>query len=142
MRCYTLAMPNCGYCDKALLSSSRKYCSNKCQGDSRYQQYIAEWKQGRKTGWRGLQAKNMSAHLVRYLHDKYANMCGTCGWSVQHPTTGRVPLEIDHIDGNADNNSEANLRLLCPNCHALTTNYRNLNKGQGRDWRRLKYLKV
>jgi hypothetical protein len=35
-----------------------------------------------------------------------------------------IPLEIHHINGvNTDNRIE-NLRLLCPNCHALTDHYR------------------
>lgn len=39
-----------------------------------------------------------------------------------------IPLEIDHINGiNTDNRLE-NIRLLCPNCHALTPNYRGKNK--------------
>lgn len=39
-----------------------------------------------------------------------------------------IPLEVHHIDGNNMNNSLENLRLLCPNCHALTDNYRTKNK--------------
>ncbi len=42
-------------------------------------------------------------------------------------------LEIDHIDGNSDNNSEENLRLVCPNCHSLTSTYRGTNRGNGRN---------
>ena len=30
-------------------------------------------------------------------------------------------------DGDATNNSEDNLQLLCPNCHSLTENYGRLN---------------
>ena len=30
------------------------------------------------------------------------------------------------------NNNEDNLELLCPNCHALTENYGNLNKNSKR----------
>lgn len=41
---------------------------------------------------------------------------------------GQIPLELDHIDGNNQNNKLNNLRLLCPNCHALTTTYRGKNK--------------
>lgn len=42
-----------------------------------------------------------------------------------------IPLELHHIDGNNSNNFLENLQLLCPNCHALTENYRgrkNKNK--------------
>jgi hypothetical protein len=39
-----------------------------------------------------------------------------------------IPLELDHINGNPEDNSLCNLRLLCPNCHALTPNYRGKNK--------------
>lgn len=39
-----------------------------------------------------------------------------------------IPLELDHIDGNNQNNNLDNLRLLCPNCHALTDTYRGRNK--------------
>jgi 5-methylcytosine-specific restriction endonuclease McrA len=38
-----------------------------------------------------------------------------------------IPLELDHIDGDSSNNELSNLRLLCPNCHALTTTYRGRN---------------
>jgi hypothetical protein len=38
-----------------------------------------------------------------------------------------IPLELDHIDGDHENNNLCNLRLLCPNCHALTPNYRGKN---------------
>jgi len=39
-----------------------------------------------------------------------------------------IPLELHHIDGNHDNNNLSNLTLLCPNCHALTDNYRGKNR--------------
>lgn len=38
-----------------------------------------------------------------------------------------IPLEVHHKDGNKDNNELDNLKLLCPNCHALTDNYRGKN---------------
>lgn len=36
-------------------------------------------------------------------------------------------LELDHIDGNKDNNSLENLRFLCPNCHSQTDTYSGKN---------------
>jgi predicted HNH restriction endonuclease len=90
---------------------------------------------------RGIVARNISKHLKRYLIEHYGEACSQCGWHLKHPVSDRVPLEIDHIDGDAENNQENNLRLICPNCHSLTPNFRNLNKGKGRTWRSLKYIK-
>jgi hypothetical protein len=102
---------------------------------------VEQWKDGRVDGNIGISARNISAHLRRYLLEKFGNKCSKCGWCKKHPITGTVPLEIDHVDGNAENNKEDNLRLLCPNCHALTPFYKNLNKGSGRKWRMVKYIK-
>jgi hypothetical protein len=38
-----------------------------------------------------------------------------------------IPLELDHVNGRRDDNRLANLRLLCPNCHAQTPTYRGRN---------------
>ncbi len=85
----------------------------------------------------GLKADEaLSDHVRRYLIEKYGERCGKCGWREHNPFTSQVPLTVHHIDGNWSNNCEENLILLCPNCHALTENYMNLNKGKGRTYRR------
>lgn len=132
------------YCKNCIKQNARQnytYCSNQCQLDYQHDIYIKKWKSGEVSGERGINAKNISQHVRKYLVDKYGNRCSQCSWSETNETTGLVPLEIDHINGNAENNTEANLRLVCPNCHALTANFRNLNKGMGRSWRKLKYNK-
>jgi hypothetical protein len=52
--------------------------------------------------------------------------CESCGLS---EWLGKpIALELNHIDGNHLNNNLGNLNILCPNCHAQTSNYRGLNK--------------
>lgn len=50
-----------------------------------------------------------------------------------------ITLEIDHIDGNYNNNIFSNLRLLCRNCHGQTPTYGSKNRGNGRYLRRMRY---
>jgi len=49
----------------------------------------------------------------------HCEQCGLSEWQGQ-----AIPLEIHHINGNNTDNCIENLKLLCPNCHALTNNYR------------------
>lgn len=39
----------------------------------------------------------------------------------------KIPLELEHKDGNSSNHILSNLTLLCPNCHAQTSTYRGRN---------------
>jgi 5-methylcytosine-specific restriction endonuclease McrA len=97
-----------------------------------YTKYITLWKAGHVDGSRG--KVGVSKHVRRYLFEKYDNKCAVCGWCETHPITGEVPLEVHHISGHA--NTESNLILLCPNCHSLTGTYRGRNKGHGRTTRK------
>ena len=42
-----------------------------------------------------------------------------------------IPLEVHHLDGKELNSELNNLILLCPNCHALTDDYRGRNINSG-----------
>ena len=133
---YTIDMKHCKQCETAITTRQEFYCSNRCQIDYQYQKHILAWKADSDKGIGGRVTKNVSKHIKRYLFETTKEKCSLCKWSKCHPTTGKIPLEVDHIDGNAENNHINNLRLLCPNCHALTPHFRNLNKGNGRKWRR------
>lgn len=143
-RCYRHIMASrfCVYCDKELKERHKiKFCSNKCQREQEYQAFISLWKAGIKTGGIGVQVRSVSGYIRRYLLRKSGKRCSLCRWGKVHSITRKVPLEIDHIDGNSENNTEENLRLICPNCHSLTMHFKNLNKGKGRKWRMKKYIR-
>ena len=97
------------------------------------------WNKGRIIGPR----KHIKSYLIknstmqsfklkkRLLSDKlFEHKCYNCdknSWLNQ-----TIPLELHHIDGDNSNNTLSNLTLLCPNCHALTDNYRGKNKNKNK----------
>lgn len=125
------AIKKCENCSSILKPTSKKYCSRKCQIDNEYKIYIQKWLDGEVDGGKGNWGK-VSSHIRRYLMEKHSNSCSVCGWSEINPFTKSIPLEVEHIDGNAMNHKEENLTLLCPNCHSLTATYRGANIGNGR----------
>lgn len=106
------------------------YCSNKCQREFQFTEYIRKWKSGLVNGLCGKYA--VSKHIRKFLMEKHNYRCSRCGWGEINPFTKTVPLEVHHKDGDYTNNDETNLELLCPNCHSLTSNYKAANKGKGR----------
>jgi hypothetical protein len=107
-----------------------RYCSIACAHGHRYRcRAEAFFIEGGAHGYVSPQ------FLARVLRDYYGERCLRCGWSARHAKTGKVPIEVEHIDGNWENNRLTNLTLLCPNCHALTPTYRALNRGRGRAYR-------
>ena len=91
-----------------------------------------------KTGKNGYQlgyigkTKQLANAIRKYMLLKTNNSCESCGWNKLHPKDNKPLVEIDHIDGNAENCIETNLRVLCPNCHSMTTTFRARNKNSAR----------
>jgi hypothetical protein len=68
--------------------------------------------------------------------------CSLRGWKEKHSIPGKVPLKVDHINGNTEENSEPNLSLICPNSHVLNLTFRNINTGKDRAWRTMQKIKA
>lgn len=73
-----------------------------------------------------IQSFKLKNRLIKegYL-ESICSHCGLAEW-LGKP----IPVELDHINGNNKDNRIKNLRLLCPNCHALTSTYRSKNRSR------------
>jgi len=126
-------------CDEPVKEGATLYCSNACQATFQYVRWIGKWLAGDVSG--GV-LQGASRLIRRYLIDRDGEQCSECCWSMVNVKTGTCPIEIEHVDGNSENNAPWNVKLLCPNCHSLTSTYRALNRGNGRQWRRERYMKI
>lgn len=128
----------CLNCGKELTGtkSRNKYCDASCQQDYEQKQYIEKWQNGEENGRKG--AYQISAYVRSFMLKKVNYKCEKCGWGETNPFTKKIPLEIHHKDGNHENTTEKNLEVLCPNCHALTENFRS--RGGGREERKKYYM--
>ena len=70
-----------------------------------------------------IQSNKLKNKLLKEQYKEYkCERCGLTKWQ-----DSPIPLELHHKDGNQYNNNLNNLMFLCPNCHALTDNYRGKN---------------
>jgi HNH endonuclease len=116
-------------CGRTINANAIKFCSVACQHEFSFETRSRLLEAG---GYSVLQANKF---LRKYLIRQFGEQCSRCGWAERHSVTKKVPIEVEHIDGNWRNNRLDNVTLLCPNCHALTPTFRGLNRGRGRPHR-------
>lgn len=107
-----------------------KFCSYKCHRENKQKDIFQKIENGDVT----LHFKQYKKYLIH----KHGEKCMKCEWNEKNPITNKIPIELEHIDGNSENNNLKNLELLCPNCHSLTKTWGGANKGNGRKKRREK----
>ena len=123
-------MVECKNCGEPLHNNRKTYCDNACQHSYQSAKRIALYLSGQING---SDTYGLVKDFVRnYLYSIRGEACEICGWQERNDSSGNIPLHMHHIDGDADNSMPENLMILCPNHHALTNNYGNLNRGNGR----------
>lgn len=111
----------CKHCNKEVNRKGKKFCSNKCQGAFSRTRSLAKVEET---------THFPDARTARlYLLTKFGNKCMICG--VETWTGQPVPLIMDHINGNSDDHSKENCRLVCRNCDGLLPTFCRKNKGYG-----------
>jgi hypothetical protein len=115
-------------CEFPIKKGAQKYCSHVCERKHK-------WETSTSEGTERLSAPKAK----KYLLDELGAVCQQCKLSEWNSKP--IPLELEHIDGNHENNSRKNLTLLCRNCHGQTPTFGNRNKGNGRAWRRVFYAR-
>lgn len=115
----------CKNCGK-LIEKRKTFCNSKCYNEYIKKQQQNKWDNGEYT------SEYIPVFVRNFLINKYNNKCQKCGWGEINIYTNKVPLQIHHIDGDCTNFDKENLELLCPNCHSLTENFGNLNKGKSK----------
>lgn len=129
---------NCLVCNKKCKKNAVKYCSLKCLANYKWQETVKEIE--KNNGFAPKDSYGRVRVMRRYLLQTRGTGCACCGLTIwqNHP----IPLIMDHIDGNALNNTLSNLRLICCNCDGLSSTYKGRNRGKGRSYRRDRYLKI
>ena len=67
----------CLNCNKQLVNRQKKFCSNKCQKEYYYKEYIEQWKNGNVNGSSG--QFGTSNHIKHYLLERAHGKCEKCG---------------------------------------------------------------
>lgn len=117
----------CAQCSRT--TSNPRYCSRECSAAATRALTIARIE---ATGMISSPASGRA-----YLAHRDGWQCAICG---RRTWQGRpVPLVMDHINGDPQDDRTGNLRLVCGNCDMQLPTYKARNLGRGRAWRRLRY---
>lgn len=52
------------------------------------------------------------------IKENKCEICGITEWNGKE-----INCQLDHVDGNKNNNELSNLRIICPNCHSQTETF-------------------
>jgi len=121
----------CKNCNKQL-DKKTVFCNNECYRGYYNDIQLEKIKNG------DLKDTNRKAikRVLTLVRGHQCEICKNTEWNGK-----KIPITLDHIDGNSENNTESNFRLICPNCDAQLPTYKGGNKGNGRKWRKKYYNK-
>ena len=117
---------HCSNCGKE--TKNPKFCSETCSAEFRKKKSVEKFLATGEGSHNTMKSYLISVHGYKCFKCENKEWMGVS-----------IPLELEHKNGNSEDNSLNNIELLCPNCHALTPTYKAKNKGNGRHQRRERY---
>ena len=117
----------CKNCGEVFSNSNgvfQQFCCSKCSAEYRskakYQDYINNQESftGREISYKWLKP---------FILKEQDNKCAICRLSTIW-NNKELHFILDHIDGDATNNTRNNLRLICPNCDSQLDTFKSRNK--------------
>jgi transposase len=123
----------CACCGE-LTYNRNTYCNMKCKANYDATRLLERWKLEGPSALlkRSRESGSFDGMARRALFIEYESKCAECGWTHDFGDGTLPPLDCAHIDGNYKNNNISNIRLLCPNCHAVETRLSPTKRGRGR----------
>lgn len=127
-------MNECKFCQTKIVGKSQnKFCNQECRD-------LFVLKTSDEKYFEGLLLDQKTVKKAYLRHNKEECILCKTGpvWN------GKIlVLQLDHIDGDSDNNLPQNLQLLCPNCHSQTETFggaQTILSKTSKKTRRNKYL--
>lgn len=121
---YVRLVNKCAWCGD---STAAVYCSHRCQQAKQADDRVKIWLE---TGV-GVYHTSKTHWMRTYVLEDQGGVCSICG--CKQVWNGReLVFILDHISGDATDNSRPNLRMICPNCDSQLDTYKGRNRGNGR----------
>lgn len=109
---------NCNKSNNWNYSSTNKYCNHTCSQEGWYKTVTLPLILDGKVSPRKLKPA-----VTKFLVERDGYSCSIC--NLTNWLGKEMILDIDHIDGDNENNYPSNWRFLCPNCHRMTPTWGN-----------------
>ncbi|MDA1616441.1 hypothetical protein PDK03_07500 [Bacillus cereus group sp. TH204-1LC] len=126
----------CSVCKEPITNNNQSGmcfpCVNKQRKINRDADVVSKWLE---TGETPFSVQSTIRGAIRdYIYQEQNHRCAIC--NIDNVWNGIVlNFILDHVDGDASNNSRENLRLVCPNCDSQLDTYKSKNKNSSRSHR-------
>lgn len=124
----------CEYCSKNIMGNSNTsiYCSRNCFNEhtkqKTYTYFLSSPIELQRADY------DIPDSIKHTIIKEQSCKCDICGideiWNYK-----KLVFILDHIDGDASNNTRDNLRGVCPNCDSQLDTYKSKNKNSAREKR-------